>query len=247
MFILALLLIILIFQPYSFAGGVCDNISLSKIMPYMPPDYRIISKKPVKDVNLCDILIEVNGKVIPVYANSKIAIVGSLFKNGKSLSDKEVKDYLSCQFKKRFQRYGKSLSSIVACSYFPKGSEKSKFFYLIVDPDSPYANSIKKEIKKIANKLKMGIKLILVSKYKSSEEKVSSFICNKKGFEDYLTNSYGKRNICKKGLDYIKKSGDLIFGRFNITYTPTFITRTGKKESGINTLLIKQFLKKNRK
>ena len=216
-------------------------------MPYMPPDYRVISKKPVKGANLCDILIEVNGKVIPIYANRKIAIVGSLFEDGKSLSDKEVKDYLSSQFKKRFKKYGKNLDSVVACSYFPEGSERNRFFYLIVDPKSPYANSIKTEIERIANKLKIGIKLILVNKYKGSKRKISSFICNGKGFKDYLTGKYGKPNMCKKGLDYVKKSSDLIFGKFNITYTPTFITQSGKKEAGINTRLIRHFLKNNSK
>ncbi len=240
-------LILLFISNQALSHTVCDNITLSKIMPYMPPDYRIISKKPVKGVNLCDILIEVNGKIIPIYANSKIAIVGSLFKNGKSLSDKEVNDYLSCRFKKRFQKYGKSLDSIVACSYYPKGSKKSNFFYLIVDPNSPYANSIKNEIEQIANRLKMGVKLILVNKYKGSESKILSFICNRKGFKDYLSGNYGKPNSCRKGRDYVKRSSELIFGKFNISYTPTFITQSGKKESGINTRLIKHFLKKNGK
>jgi len=235
-------------MPYHAVGHtVCDNVSLSKIMPYMPPDYRIVSRKPLKNVDLCDILIEINGKLIPVYANSKVAIVGSLFENGTSLTDVEVKSYRACQFKKKFKKYGKNLDSIVACSYFPKDSKKGRFFYLIVDPNSPYANSIKNDIKRISDKLKIGVKLILVNKYKGSESKISSFICNNKGFEDYLANSYGKTNACKKGLDYVKRSGDLIFGKFNITYTPTFITQSGKKESGINTRLIKQFLENNGK
>ena len=244
----ALLLLVFLFIPeYSVAHTVCDNVSLSKIMPYMPPDYRVVSKKPLSSVDLCDILIEVNGKLIPVYANSKVAIVGSLFENGTSLTDKEVNDYLACQFKKKFKLYGKNLDSVVACSYFPKGSKRDRFFYLIVDPNSPYANSIKNDVKRISDKLKMGVKLILVNEYRGSEDKISSFICNNKGFEDYLVNSYGKVNTCKKGLDYVKKSSDLIFGKFNITYTPTFITQSGKKESGINTHLIRRFLENNGK
>ncbi len=230
-----------------FAHAVCDNITLSKIMPYMPPDYRIVSKRPLKSVNLCDILVEINGKLIPIYSNSKVAIVGSLFENGISLTDKEVKKYFSYQFKKKFKLYGKSLNSVTVCSYFPKGSKKSRFFYLVVDPNSSSANSIKNDVKRITDNLKMGVKLIFVNEYKGSKGKISSFICNKRGFKDYLTNSYGKVNTCKKGLDYVEKSSDLIFGKFNITYTPTFITQSGEKESGINTGLIKQFLESSGK
>ncbi len=245
--LVVLIFALLLIPNQMLAHTVCDNITLSKIMPYMPPDYRIVSKKPLKSVNLCDVLIEVNGKLIPIYANDKIAIVGSLFENGTSLTDIEVKNYRACQFKKKFKQYGKRLDSVVACSYFPKGSKKGQFFYFIVNPNSSYANNIKNDIKKISDKLKMGVKLILVGGYKNSEGKISSFICNNKDFKDYLTNSYGKVNTCKRGLDYVKKSNDLIFGKFNITYTPTFITQSGKKESGINTRLIKQFLENNGK
>ncbi|WP_025270684.1 thioredoxin fold domain-containing protein [Hippea sp. KM1] len=244
---LACLLFLFILPLRLNASNVCDNISLSRIMPYMPPDYRIISKKLLRDANLCDMLISVNGKIIPVYANSKIAIIGSLFKDGKSISDKEVNAYLSNQFKKRFDTYGKHLNSLVAADYFPQPSKRNRFFYLVVDPQCPYSNNIKNDIKKICNRLKIGAKLIFISKYKGSEDQISSFVCNKKGFSDYLKDNFGNTNRCKRGSDYIKRSNDLIMDDLRITDTPTIILPSGKKYSGINTHLIEQFIKNNTK
>lgn len=214
----------------------------------MPADYRIISKTPLKDVNLCDILIEANGKIIPIYANKEIAIVGSLFKNGKSLSSREINSYLSARFKKLFTKYGKNLSSSVAVSYFPQTAKSNgKFFYLVVDPECPYSNNIKQDIKRICNKLNIGAKLIFISKYKGSNSRIQSFICNKKGFSDYLKGNYGKTDRCKKGIDYIKRTNRLIIDNLNITETPTIILPSGKRYSGINTHLIEQFIKNNTK
>ncbi len=223
------------------AKNICDNISLMKIMPYMPADYRIISKKPLKDTNLCDILVQINSQIIPIYANSHIAIVGAAYKNGISLTKKEISSYLKAQFKKNFEKYKNDLKQCVAATYKPKPSTK-RFFYLITNPDDPLCENAKQDIKNIAKKFNVGIKVIFVQP-EGKSKRVENFICSKKTFKDYINSNYGDKSSCKNAINYLKKTNNLIFNNLKINSLPFLIDKQGKSQSGINPELIKKFIK----
>ncbi|WP_155825472.1 hypothetical protein [Hippea alviniae] len=227
---------------FSFAGSVCDRVSLSKIMPYMPADYRVIHKKPLKNTNLCDMLIEVNGKLFTVYANEKIAIVGTLFKNGSNISSQEINRYLQSQFSKNFKLYGNKLKELAISTYKPSKKTR-RFVYLVCDPNNRACEFLKRDLIDFAKKSGFGIKLILVGISQDAQNKIERFICNNKSFKDYTESNYGKDISCKRAKRYISESNRLIFEELKINSLPTFITQNGRYQAGSNLNTLKNILK----
>ena len=239
-FLLAVMLVFI--GSLSSANNICDKISLSKIMPYMPADYRVIHKKPLKNTNLCDMLIEVNGKLFTIYANKDIAIIGTLFKDGANLSRQEIDKYLQGQFSKNFKLYKDKLKELTISTYKPS-KKTDKFVYLVCDPNNMACEFLKKDLIDFAKKSGFGIKLILVGISQDAQNKIERFICNNKNFKDYTESNYGENISCKKAKRYISESNRLIFEDLKINSLPTFITQSGKYQAGSNLNTLKNILK----
>ncbi|HIQ48507.1 MAG TPA: DsbC family protein [Aquifex aeolicus] len=216
----------------SFAG-ICDKVDLKKHVPV--PSFRVESKREI--YGLCEMIININNQLIPVYATKDFIISGEMFSYKKQITQ-EILEKVRKEITKRNL---KKLEKLTYVSYKPQNVSDGKYFYFISDPDCPYCNRIKKKVKELASKEGWEIRLIWypLPFHPYAKQKAISFLCENKTFEDYLEGNYGKKQ-CDKGKEAIDKNlRTLSFVRG----TPTFIFPDGDVIVGANIKRLEQKLK----
>ncbi len=225
----------------------CQNVGLKTIEKNAPVKglpIHIVSKKPIK--NLCEVIVELNGQLIPLYISEKgdYIISGEMFSSKRNITQSDLQEVKKEILKKRL----KILDKYVVATYKPK-KWNGKWFYFIADPECPYCSYVKERVKKLADKTHWGIKLVFfpLPFHKNSLTLSKSFICNKKNFQDYLENDFGnmsssckeaaKENFVLKELNFIKA-------------TPTFLipemkTYNFKAVVGTNLKALEHYLSRN--
>ena len=197
-----------------------DKTVLEKHTPLKGLPYKIVKEEPVKGI--CEVVIEINGELVPLYVTEDFVISGELFANKKPLTQIHLKEIQKEILRKRKQTFDKYTVAV----YRPKNF-KGFYIYFIADPECPYCNYIKKTVKNLADKYGVGIKLVFLPLpfHPHAKKWMESFICSNATFEDYVNDTYPKNRSCKLPERNILK--DLAF----IKATPAFIafTRNGVK------------------
>ncbi len=214
----------------SFAfAGVCDEVDLKRHLPFLPEGVEVVEKREV--YSLCEMVLKDRGGYFTVYGTKDYVIVGNLISMGRSISNESVMEVQSKVIKEKLSE----LRALAATVY--GGGQKEVFF--VSDPDCPYCNGIKRKVKELADKNGYRVYLLWfpLPMHPKAKEKAISFICEKRTYEDYLADAYGK-SVCPEGAAKVEKTLEVLSGLVNAT--PTFIFSDGRIVVGGNPRLLEE-------
>ncbi|HPS86612.1 MAG TPA: thioredoxin fold domain-containing protein [Spirochaetota bacterium] len=219
-------------------SGKCSKITVETIKNQIPvSDFEILSSREL--MGLCEIIINVNSRIIPLYGDENYLISGDLFQNKKNVT----KDKIYEVNKKIFQENKKALDEVVAFEYKPAVLKSEKTIYMFTEPLCPYCHKAGGEVKKLADKYGISVKVILVSmkgeegKRKCIEAACRHYIFNDSfNLEQYNQIEWKKEKpdeqfICEKGITLINKTEELS-NKMNVDGIPIFYMNNGDYVSG---------------
>jgi len=217
---------------FSFAD-VCEQVDLKKHFPFMPSDVEVLQKREV--FGLCELVVRQKpNQPFTLYAGKDFVLVGELVSEGRSFSRESIKKAQE----KLFAELIPKLRQVIATTY-GKG-EKEVFF--VSDPDCPFCQGIKAKVKQLADE--RGYKVHLVwfplQIHPQAKEKTISFICEKRTYEHYLADAYGKSS-CEEGRQKVQKALDLLSSF--VDGTPTFIFSDGRVVVGADPIALEENMK----
>jgi len=226
-------LFLLLFSSFAFAG-VCDEVYLSQHVPI--PPYQVESKREV--FGLCEMILNVGGQLIPVYATKDFVISGEMFSNKRQITQEQIDLVMEKILRENLLK----IESLKFVSYKPRSAKEGKYFYFISDPECPFCQSVKKAVKELADKYGWEVRLIWfpLPFHKGAKDKAVSFLCEKRTFEDYLKDRYGTRK-CEAGEREVEKALRVL-GEF-VSGTPTFIFPSGKVVVGADLKSLEEAMK----
>lgn len=193
---------------------------------------KIFEKNEVKGTNLCQIVVQNRGNFGILYAapDSKTFFIGGdVYREGELLG----KVTLNRIHENNFSQFKEEIEKVVAFSYKPEGAQK--YVYMITDPDCPFCERSKEQVKQWADMRKVEVKVILFPLeriHPQAKDKSIKGICSKMNFNDYLKANYGG-NTCDEGLRKINETTSLM-EKIAISGTPTFISHNGKRLVGFS-------------
>jgi len=207
-----------LFSYFAFAG-VCDEVYLARHVPI--PPHTVESKREV--FGLCEMILNVGGQLIPIYATKDFVISGELFANKRQITQEQIEAVKQKVLKENLMK----IESLRFVSYKPASVKEGRYFYFISDPDCPFCNRIKGKVKELANKYGWEVRLLWfpLPFHKDAKPKAVSFLCESKTFEDYLKDNYGSKS-CEEGRIEVEKA-IRVLSEF-VSGTPTFIFPDGK-------------------
>jgi thiol:disulfide interchange protein DsbC len=213
-------------------AGVCDEVDLQKHIPFLPDSVKVVDKREV--FSLCEIVVKDRGGLFTIYGTKDYVIIGNLFSSGTSISNESVAKAQGNLVKERLSE----LRNLAATVY---GNGQKEVFF-VSDPDCPFCNGIKRKVKELADK--NGYKVYLLwfplPIHPKAKEKAISFVCEKRTFEDYLNDAYGK-SICSEGSAKVEKSLEVLMDLVHAT--PTFIFPDGSVVVGGNPKVLEREMK----
>lgn len=199
--------------------SVCRGINLNANVPM--PIYRVMSERDV--YGLCEMILNIQGQLVPVYAAKNFVIAGEMFSHRTQVTARQIRKVKSEILKSKFGEAKQGLDSLVVARFNPKAR---KYVYFIVDPLCPYCEAAKSKLEELAKKHDFGIRLVFFPVHGAPAIKdIEGFICSRKTFKDYLKDNFGNKT-CEKGKNYINKSIS-INRKLMVNGTPTIITYKG--------------------
>ncbi|MEN2995230.1 MAG: thioredoxin fold domain-containing protein [Thermodesulfovibrio sp.] len=229
---LALVFMFIILFSCSVSTTPCSDINEKSLKENLKINFdSIVEKNEIKGTNLCQIVIQKGGEINIFYSfpDGKTFIFGDIYQNGMFLS-KATLDRLHEKFFKSFQS---EIEKVVVFSYKPDGA--SKYIYMITDPDCPFCEKAKGEVKKWADLRKVEVKVILFPLeriHPQAKEKSIKAVCSGMKYDDYL-NSKWTGQLCSEGAKKIQDTITLM-KKININSTPSFISFNGKRIVGFS-------------
>jgi len=226
-----------------YGGSLCkeDNKTiLSTLNKHVPiPPARIVSKREV--YGLCEIILEIRGEFVPVYATDQFVLAGELFCKRHPVTQEKIRKIQE----KLFISMRPELDKVVAMIYRPDTEKIQHTLYMITDPACPYCHLAEAGIREIAKEHNAVLKVVFFPVHlPEGKEKAIEAICRKLNFQAYIKDNWrreGKteQHQCEKGKKLLKKS--IALGkRLGIRGVPTFYLDNGKKTVGANKGLIEK-------
>jgi len=184
--------LILIFLPSLTFAGVCEEVKLSDHAPI--PPYKVESKREV--FGLCEMILNINGQLIPVYATKNFIISGEMFSHRRQIT----RSQLELVRKKVFRENLAKIETLRYVSYKPEGAKEGKYFYFISDPDCPFCNRVKEKVKELADRYGYEVRLIWypLPFHREAKPKAVAHYCENRTYDDYLGDEYGEKQ-CEEG------------------------------------------------
>ncbi len=225
------------------------NVTVGDLQKHLPfaQKMKILDTQEVsKDV--CEVTVEVSSRFgnrfVPIFylGPEKGVIVGALFRNKINLTSQVIGKLAAQETKKTFMKVKGQLKDIVIAQYKPKHAN-GKVLYAFVDPLCPFCHMAEKHFKELADKSGYTIDIVpFIVHGKPAKEKLFSFVCEHKSFNDWIESKFGKGGEkCKKAEEILKKSYKVVTA-LHLGGTPTFITEDGQMVEGANIPLLKQIL-----
>jgi len=207
---------------------VCEGIDEKFISRHIEiPSFQIVSKRNA--YSLCETIIKAEGDYIPVYASKQgdFLILGEMFSSKVHISRESVLKHE----RKAFEANKEALDKAVAFTYVPKGAI-TEVLYFITDPQCPHCENAKGQVREIADKKGLELRVIFFPISSLSRDKAIKGICSKMTYEDYLIGKYAGVS-CPEGQEKIEAS--MKIGRkLKVGGVPTFITSKGLILEGFN-------------
>jgi len=210
---------------------VCDMITLSSMQAHVPiPPATILSKREVNGI--CEVILDINGQYVPVYAGKDYVIAGEMFQDKKQITQ-SLMDNLKAQ---HFLRMKTDIEKCVALSYAPKKDIKQKI-YMITDPVCPFCHQAETQLKKFAEKNAVAFKIILASVHPPvGRQKAIEAVCRNLSLDDYIKGTWQDENKtdqyqCQKGMALINAS-EKVVTQLGLDGVPVFFLENGQRIDG---------------
>lgn len=234
-FLISLVIIVICSVPFTAQASEspCEKITVFDIQKhFVVPISELYSVNNLSDVKLCQITVFLYGRPAVFYMpyDKEYVFGGELFVNQKMYTQSkisEVEAELTLKYKDKLE----ALTSII---YTPEGANKDRYIYFFTDPDCPYCEQAKGEVKKLAGEKKFTVKVIFfpLPIHPGAKEKAVKMICSNATYDDYMNNKYGDKT-CPEGEQKVNEAISLA-EKLYIGGTPTFITSSGKRVAGFN-------------
>jgi hypothetical protein len=198
--------VLIFFVLLGLSGGVsaepiCSHIDMDWLgqQAPLPGDARIVQKKDQGGV--CEVILALEGDLIPVYAGKDFLLVGKLFKKGEFItgetlaslaevareerSKADEKEALDREKRKAFlQKNIKVLDDLTLFSFKP--GKADRFLYVVTDPNCSHCKKLLPELEILAMENHLEIRVILFPMLGSkSREMAVQAICQKFSYEAY--------------------------------------------------------------
>ncbi len=250
--VLAILFVTLVFPALSAAKNPCTGVTYATLQKHVPklPQGKVLSKKPV--FNLCELLVELNGKPYPFYVGKGYVIIGNLFSLGQSITNES---YQKAQAKEaelqkgKFKTLRRRADALTVMVYKPSPSAR-RVLYMFTDPVCPYCARAEKQIKSIAKKYNVILKVLFYPVHRPRGTDLAAVaICKGLNLDTYLAKEWEKKanpakEKCVKGEAILSKT-DKLARELGITGVPTFIMDTGERVVGADIRALEEMLRKS--
>jgi thiol:disulfide interchange protein DsbC len=212
-------------------GDVCKNITLEAMQAHVPiPPSTILSKQEVNGV--CEVILDINGQYVPVYAGKSFIIAGEMFQDKKQITQSRI----DCLNAEKFIRLKPDIEKCVALICKPK-KEIKHTVYMITDPVCPFCHQAESQLKEFAEKNAVAFKIILASVHPPvGKQKAIEAVCRKLSIDDYIRQTWKDENKtdqyqCRDGSRLIEAS-EKITGYLGIDGVPVFFLENGQRING---------------
>ncbi len=220
-----------IFAAGESAPVPCGAVNETAIRIHLPlKDFTIESKQ--RRHGLCEVIVRVKGRLIPIYAGENFMIAGDLYAYQKKITAETIEAIK----KKTFAAHVPLIEKSVAITYEPK-KKSGRTIYFFTDPLCPYCHQAGTEIMKLADRYGVTLKVLLSSVHgqKGTDKSVEA-VCRKFTFPRYndlkwKTRASEKKYLCQQGKDLVA-SAEKISDSLGIEGVPAFYVDNGFYVSG---------------
>ena len=220
--------------PSLAVAGVCEEVKLSDHVPV--PPYRVESKREV--FGLCEMILNINGQLVPVYATKDFVISGEMFSRKRQVTQRQLELVKTKVVKENLSK----IETLRYFSYRPENAEEGKYFYFISDPDCPFCQRVKGKVRELAEKYGWEVRVIWypLPFHREAKPKAIAHYCENRSYEDYLKDEYGKEQ-CEEGKKAVEKNLRVL--RSFVRGTPTFIFPDGEVVVGANVKRLEEVMR----
>jgi len=210
---------------------VCKEITLASMQAHVPiPPSKILSKHAVNGI--CEIILDINGQYVPVYAGKNYVIAGEMFQDKKQLTQTRLDDLKA----ENFIRLKPDIEKCIAMSYAPQIEIKHRI-YMISDPVCPFCHQAEAELKGFAETHGVEFKILFSSVHPPvGRQKAIEAVCRKLRLEEYISGTWMDENKtdqyqCREGIDLIAAS-EKIAAALGLDGVPVFFLENGHRIDG---------------
>ena len=210
---------------------ICKDITLASMQTHVPiPPATIVSKQPVNGI--CEVILDINGQYVPVYAGKNYVIAGEMFQDKKQLTQTRLDDLKA----ENFIRLKPDIEKCIATSYAPQIEIKHRI-YMISDPVCPFCHQAEAELKGFAETHGVEFKILFSSVHPPvGRQKAIEAVCRKLSLEEYISGTWMDENKtdqyqCREGIDLIAAS-EKIAAALGLDGVPVFFLENGHRIDG---------------
>jgi len=230
---------------YANAGeGPCGHIDVDWLKQHAPiPSAEIVSRHEVGEGGLCEVILKTRGDYVPLYAGRDFFIAGAMHKDHVQVTGRKI-DNLK---KGVFVKYRNRVDDAAVIEYTPPHLRNGTI-YMFTDPLCPYCKKAGPQVKKIAERYGMNIKLLFFNVHGADgEKKMIEAICRNFSLDQYLDEVWikeetGEKYRCEKGKEKydlsMKESQQL-----GIRGVPQFYLDDGTSINGANVKALEWLVK----
>ncbi len=229
----------------------CSKITPEVIGKHIPiSNFKILSTRGINGI--CEIIVNINGRIVPLYGSENYLISGDLFSERINRTRVKITDVN----KKLFLDNKKAVDEAVVFEYIPKKIQVKTVVYMFTEPLCPYCHKAGNEVKRLADKYGFTVKVLLVSMHgERGRDKCIEAACRHfKAGEAFNLEQYNelewkkekvvKESLCEKGAALIKKIEELS-ERMGIDGVPCFYTDKGNYVSGADMPALERLVRGN--
>ncbi len=231
--------LLLILSSDASAASVCTHVDMDWLSQQvsLPGEAKIVYKKDQS--GLCEVVLSLEGDLVPLYAGKNFILVGKLFKEKKlitletldALEDVARKERTKANEKKAsekekkkafFQKNLKFLEDLTLFSFKP--GKADKFLYVVTDPNCSYCKKLMSSLEILAMENYLEIKVILFPMLgPNSRDMAVQAICENYSYEEYGQIQYKPNTGCSRADILLEKTMPF-FSRAGLSFVPVVIS-----------------------
>lgn len=210
---------------------ICKDITLVSMQTHVPiPPATIVSKQPVNGI--CEVILDINGQYVPVYAGKNFIIAGEMFQDKKQITQTRLDDLKA----ENFLSLLPGIEKCIAMTCAPKGEIKHTI-YMITDPACPFCHQAETFLEEFAETHGVEFKIMFFSVHPPvGRQKAIEAVCRKLTLEEYVDGAWMNKNTteadqCDEGKELITASEE-ITEALGLDGVPVFFLENGRRIDG---------------
>lgn len=241
------------------AESICKHVDMDWLcrQAAFPPEAKIIYKKDLGA--LCEVVLTLDGNLVPLYSGADFLLVGKLFKNKKIITHETLdalqdvareeqrkadeKMILEAEKRKAFFKQNLGVLNDLTLFSFKPGSA-GEFLYIITDPNCSHCKQLMSELEMVAMEKHLEIKVILYPFLDTeSRDMAAQAICKKYSYEAYKQIVFQPDTRgCAQANVFLEKTMTF-FSKADLSFVPVVISGVGAwVVEGNNIFQVKQHL-----